>query len=207
MVSTSARGEVLQRDEWCRAVLPQRDDRVRSGLPAAHRRDDRRGAAAHEQRNQCRRRVVEQVRVVDPEQEPAAVGFTLQRADDAVQRAVASAPERGRGNEMRDGAERDRSRGMGRRDPLGAVALAGDAREDLVGEAGLPDAGGTGEHDTSVLLQRAGRKRELVVATDERPATRIDAARLGRSPPTVHRVPSGREAYAAAPEEARVTRP
>ncbi len=117
-------GQRLQRDQRRGSVLPQRDDGVGGGLPAAQRRHHRGGAAAGKQRNERGRRVVEQVRVVDTEDQPATVPFGLQRADDRPQRAVASPAEGLGGNEMGDCAERNRGGGLSGGHPLGAVAVA-----------------------------------------------------------------------------------
>ena len=182
--------EALERDQRRRAVLPQRDDRVGRWFSAPECRDDARGAAAHEQRDERSRRVVEQVGVVDTEDESAAVSLALERADDAMQCAVAPASERAVGHEVRDRAERDRCRRVCGRNPFRLVIVGRSSGEDLVGEPRLPDTGGAGQHDAVVLGERGARQRELIVATDERPTARIDDGRPRRSAPSTHGCPS-----------------
>ena len=76
----------LQRDERCVTVLPQCRDRTRKGRTAAIRHDGPRNTARHRKMHERRRRLVEQVRVVDTEQDAPAAGPIGERGGDALQR-------------------------------------------------------------------------------------------------------------------------
>ena len=183
--------ERLQRDQRRRIVLPQRDDRVGSCFPAAQRHHDCGGAAAYEERDQRGRRLVEQVRVVDADERRPRVCRAVQRARRcrAALRLVAALPRwRGMRCAIAPSGTAEAACVAATHSVRSSAVAA--AREHLVREARLPDAGGAGEDDAALLDECRGRERELVVPTDERPAARVQRTRARNSRGPDHRLPS-----------------
>jgi hypothetical protein len=154
------------------AVLPQRDDRVGGGLAAAHGGHDRRQRAGHELVDERGRGVVEQVRVVDPEQQrppTRPLGEQLGGPAEGVEAIVAEAL--GRGQQVGDGPERDRSGRPGCRQPLDPPPRRLGPGQGFPGHPRLADPGLTDEHHTAGTGVRkdSGQHLELGLAPHQRP--------------------------------------
>jgi hypothetical protein len=110
--------ELAQVHALAQLVLPQREHRVGRGGVADHRDDRERLAGGHELVHQRRRRIVQELRVVGAEHEPAAGRPRRQLAPDPGEQLDAGA----RRHQAGERAERNRGRRPRRARPLDRAA-------------------------------------------------------------------------------------
>ena len=165
--------EQLEIETTGQSVRPQGQDRV--GQPFGRSRGDqhRHRTARREPMDQRGRRVVEQVRVVDCDEQSALTGSRDQLVGRRDDRAGPAGPGFCGRQQVAERTERDRGLGSSRechhRQP--SVGLA--ARDDFGHEPALAHARFTGEHEACGRFRGGAVEdgRELVVASDERPLT------------------------------------
>jgi hypothetical protein len=122
--------------------------------------------------DQRRGGVVEQVRIVDPEDERAATRALGQGVAGHAQQVLArlDAGQRVR-QQVRERAEGDLARGVGANRPGRRPAATGRSLQHLGGEPRLADARGAREHDTRrlVAIERGLDERELLAPSRKWP--------------------------------------
>ncbi len=159
----------LQLDAVAEVVLPERDDGVGRRLTAADRDDRDHDTLGHQPVQQRRRRIVEQVRVVDEQDEAASPGSRLEAIDDRVDgEHVDGRTVRQQRPERAEGKRRRATRRDEADDLVVALALVGEGRR----EPGLADAGDAREHDPAPASDRVRGHAELGLAPDEGPLAR-----------------------------------
>jgi hypothetical protein len=170
-----ALGQRPQVDPGGARVLPQRHDRVGTGLARAHRRDDERGAGQGEVEHERGGGGIEQVSVVDADLDPPSGGALVQRVRAAAHELERVVGPHVAGEEAGQRAERDGRRAARRVDPLDQRAALARLVDQLPGEPRLADTGGTHQHDAGRAVEAAGGPDplELVRAPDERPALEV----------------------------------
>lgn len=141
------------------AVLPQGGDGVGHDFAVADRSDRVDRAIEGELMEEGGREWIEQVGVVDPEDEPCAIGAVF------AQQGLSCSGEEGDGvagrgsfDEVREGTQRDAPSGFRSRDPAhrGGQRVGGHA-----GQGGLPDSGISGEDHTASVVVRQGRDNDF----------------------------------------------
>jgi hypothetical protein len=165
-------GQGLDLDPAADAVLPEGADGIRRGLAAAQRHQDEGGLRRRQLMDQRRRPVVEKVRVIHEDGQPAALRVLHQRLPGLAQDLQpVGDPSQGRRQQRRQRTERDAGGG-----PRGHGIECGPAPcpssgERLPGQPALPDSGGAREHHAPerAPLHRLRDEVELLLPADERP--------------------------------------
>ncbi len=187
-VVDDAVSQIAQTEPDRKVVLPQRGHRRGRRLSRPDRGNHQHGVRRHELLDQARRRLVEQLRVVDEQQQAAHAAMV----DEGVRRPPQQSLERvhrpdpvpwlGHGQQGCEGPERSPRHGARRRHPARLVAGRGGDQHCLAGQASLTDAGGADDDDAvrGRTGEGVGQRVEFGVPADQGPGVRGQIGRRGR---------------------------
>jgi len=166
-------GERLEIDPVDEALLPQRDDRIRTVLVRPDGDDHPGPGLGGQVQHERRRRLVEQVGIVDSDDDRP--GVVEQGGRDLPQHVqpIGRRTGRSRGAPGDERAEWDGGRRSGRPHQDGPPPVGGGARQELGDQPRLPHARETGDdHRPGTVLDGAAQEAQLLVTADKWPGFR-----------------------------------